>query len=328
MNSGLKNDVTISMVLTGLEIPSNDVLTLEVNNRVYAFKVMDASFKESGQISDFVLNIEPDPLIVMTFSVTKAELGADFQAGVTRELNKTLAILRLFKVNAIRCIHFMVNDGADKASGLYELPTFKRNFKNIILNETTLNELKAFWACLENIMWETILGTGGRKFDEIMMAYMKFEDATLHHDYLEQIIMDSSIGLEALYSTSKSEIMFRLQLLVAKLFGVLGGNALFYKDLVKAAYDSRSKYAHGEVLDEKRVQAIERQFGSFIEVFTKGIVNVLRISILFWIFMRKQTSHDDLLRLMTDALVDKVIEAELQQHVDSFKLLFGNNVRV
>jgi hypothetical protein len=170
------------------------------------------------------------------------------------------------------------------------------------------SKLKTFCAHLEKIIPINLYNPIEKKTDYLTIAYERYSEGILEQVILERRILHISMGLEALFSNSETELSFKLALRISKSLSCLGKNPLEAKNFIKEAYSVRSAFAHGSPLSPKQHIKLKSLGGE--QLFLSTMIDYLRVLILA--IMICKIKKESLLDLIDDSFLDSAKEAELR----------------
>lgn len=232
------------------------------------------------------------------------------------EIEREIAMLRLFRVGAVQDLQYDIDSDSviDFAGGTLSSGKVVGSDKYLITNED-VKPLKKFWANMKTIKLPILLaGTGEQKEpDELTIAYDRYVDS-LEANMLEKRVSSAVMGLEALYlgGGEQQEMGYRLRMRVSRLLSLIGFDPNKTSESIKDAYEIRSKYVHGGLLNRNDRQKIEKKHGNINE-FPKIIMDYLRASI---VVLLKRPSKTSLIQKIDNSFLDSSKEEEIE------KLLF------
>jgi len=179
-------------------------------------------------------------------------------------------------------------------------------------------KLKKFWQIMTKTLPRNFYGFGETKLDHTTIAYKRYCDALFQNGVLERRIASAVMGLESLFlkGGENQELIYRLSIRIAKIFGLLGYDPYNVKDAVKDAYRVRSLFVHGSHLSYKEKRKLNNKYGN-IRDFLLSLLDYLRVSIIIMIFMRKE--KEEFLDLIDDSLFDENKEKQLNNLLNSAK---------
>lgn len=149
-----------------------------------------------------------------------------------------------------------------------------------------------------------------KKFDHISIAFDRYSETLIESTFQERRITNIVIGLEALFSTDSVEIKFKLCTRISKvLFILINKDPLTVKKILSLAYEVRSKFSHGEHLNEKLKVKIEAKCQS-IDEFSNILTSYLRISLVTMLVIGKD--KQDFISLIDEALIEDIKNKELK----------------
>ncbi len=232
------------------------------------------------------------------------------------EIDKAVAILRLFRVGAVEDMrHSETTDSVIgfTASGLARGKLLGSPDKYLITIRDA-KVLKKFWANMKKVsLPDSAYSVLQKESDALSIAYQRYTDSLDTH-LLEKRISSAVMGLEALYlkPEERQELTYRLSMRASKLLSQIGYPAEEVRKNLIHAYDIRSTYVHGKILSLKKKKEHEKQVGD-LNKFPKVIMDYLRASIVTLLKMR---SKEILIQKIDDSFLDNKKEEEVK------KLLF------
>ena len=136
------------------------------------------------------------------------------------------------------------------------------------------------------------------------IAILRYQDAILKPEAIENKIAYAVMGLEALYlkAEEKEELSRRLAQRVAKLLSFFEEEPIKVYRIVKKAYNIRSGFVHGSPLQNKKPQEVKEILDNIIEYLRKSILT----------FIQLQNEKKELLSLIDEALLEKQKDIKLQ----------------
>jgi len=120
---------------------------------------------------------------------------------------------------------------------------------------------------------------------------------------VERRIANAVMALESIFlkGGETQELLYRLSIRVARIFGLIGMDSHHVKRFLQEAYKIRSLFVHGDQLSYKAKQKLNVQYGS-VDSFLLRLLDYCRMSILTAIMLKKE--KDEYGDLIDDALID------------------------
>ncbi|MBA7516955.1 hypothetical protein ES705_09005 [subsurface metagenome] len=139
-----------------------------------------------------------------------------------------------------------------------------------------------------------------KKLNPFIIALERFNNALLNAETSESSIMYIISCLEALFlkGSELSELSRRLNQRISIFLKPFGFNPLLISRILKQAYNIRSKYSHGSLVDFKK-KKIEN-----VRDFKIKVMECARISLLIYLQLVGNISKEDLLNLIDNSLLD------------------------
>jgi hypothetical protein len=228
------------------------------------------------------------------------------------KINQYISILRLFGVGGIR---YYINKSDSKS---ILIKGFPRGYMYTDVNQfidfkykvrkDSESKLNKFCSHMEKIMPADLYKLMDKKVDHLTIAFDRYSEGIIEPVILERRILHISMGLEALFSNSETELSFRLTYRISKALSCLGINPLDAKIFIKEAYNIRSKFAHGSPLSLDQHKKLDGIGGE--KMFLSTMANYLRILILAAIICKLKKKN--LINLIDDSFLDAQKESELK----------------
>ena len=236
--------------------------------------------------------------------------------------DKYIALLRLFKVGSVHYLSYqMISDvllppffGGRMTSG----NTNTRKEFYLIKKEENL--LRKFLTKLPIPEYVYSKFQQEKKFDHLSIAFDRYSEALTESTFHERRITNIVIGLEALFSTDSIELKFKLSTRISKILSFFNNDPLVVKNIISLAYDVRSKFSHGEHLDEKLKVKIEKECHS-IDEFSMLLTNYLRICLITMLLTAR--TKKDFISLVDEALIDDTKNKELKRLLKKTEVVRG-----
>lgn len=144
----------------------------------------------------------------------------------------------------------------------------------------------------------------------LTIAYGRYNDSLVKREIIEKRIASATMGLEALFTTDKQEILYKLYQRLAKVFSFLGKKSVDTIKTIKHAYAIRSSYVHGGHLADKEKNKLVERYGS-LDAFTLELLEYLRISIV--LYFRIDMENDKFVPMIDAAMVDEASNDALKK---------------
>jgi Apea-like HEPN len=268
---------------------------------------------ESGMMLQLTPHHGIDILRIATMLDIKLNLRLNDVNQLQAKVHQQISILRLFGVGAIRYYVFKSDSKSVLLNGFprgfmvnHMMPISDIKYR---VEKNLEPKLKAFCAHLENIMPVDLYDLMGKKTDYLKIAYDRYSEGILEQVILERRILHISMGLEALFSNSDTELSFKLTLRISKALSCLGKNPLEVRRFVKEAYAIRSSFAHGSPLLPKQQKKLDDLGGA--KLFLLTMVDYLRILLLASMICKLNKTK--LIELIDDSFLDAQKEIELKK---------------
>jgi len=265
-------ECSLTSYVSGLYLKTDSIL-LDENTVIRKLKASDLEYEYYAFT----------PLLASRFEMRHPSAAIEIKMRVkdeselTKKLEKTLLILRLFRLGSIRPLR---NDNT-KLSVIWPFGTGSSwsdsgftELRNYVVQDNEIDDFKKFFKTLFPI----IQSEKPEESAGLSIAITRYNNALLDQVDIERKLMTSMMALESLYSmpSDKGEIGYRISLRVAKLLSFLGFKPTEVRKNVEKSYYVRSRVAHGLVVDVKKVGNVSDLLNTLLEY--------LRLSLVMFIF--------------------------------------------
>lgn len=238
---------------------------------------------------------------------------------IQMKVGQTVATLRLFRVGSVKDISYRMRSESIidiMASGTLTAGESEQCLEQYPIKEEDTQRLKRFWQAMMKTLPRSFYDFGETKLDYVTIAYKRYCDALVQNGVLERRIANSVMGLESLFlkGGETQELIYRLSIRIAKMFGLLDYDSYKVKETIKDAYKIRSLFVHGGHLSHKEKRKLESEYGD-IRTFLLLILDYLRISIIIMIFDKKE--KDEFIDLIDASLIDSQKEGKLNNFLNT-----------
>lgn len=229
--------------------------------------------------------------------------------------------IKLFKVGSIKFLKSRTFSEVMTFTGFGTLTSLDGTdaLEIAVIKEGDEENLKEFISRLENKISENFgISNHNMSFGEI--AFSRYVEALMKPNSLESRISDTMMGLESIYLQENAELSYRLRLRIAKIMSYFGFDPHETTRILVDAYEIRSQYVHGGLLDFKRREKLEAKYGNADNIL-KILFNFLRISIVITIFMH--VDKDEFIARIDKSFIDPKSEGGVTQIISSAKQALG-----
>lgn len=249
-------------------------------------------------------------------AILEIELLANKDQIMERQLKieQFIVLLRLFNVGSVKWTSYEMDSdavidflGKNMKSG----PVVGAALETYLISQEDEIRLKNIWQNLSLAMPRDLYDFQ-KQVNHLTLAYDRYSDALLQNGIFERRVANAMMGLEALLLDENQELSYRIGLRVSKLFSFLGENPLQVREIVRKAYDIRSKFAHGGHLTYKERKKLESKYGDLKNILLP-LLNYLRTSIVVMILSR--ISKEQFIDLIDDALIEPKKNEDLKNMV-------------
>ena len=216
---------------------------------------------------------------------------------LTPYIEKVITTLRLFKKGSI---HY---------SAILDYPKVWKNHWGVSshgggeiygpryeLTDKDIESLKAFWNKFKS------LNTQNYPFLDVSIRRFNF---SYERRLPEDKLIDYITAFEALYLKGvEKELSYRLTLRCACFLGKDGEERRKIFEILKSAYDARSKIVHGEPIESKSFKKLLNKLNLNLPELSMQVEEYLRESIkTFLHFLQKSESHDEIIKEIDEKII-------------------------
>lgn len=258
----------------------------------------------------------PYPSVIMKVeSFSKAnDLGKKIQFATD--------VFRLFKVGSIKFLKYsMPFESFGPGLGWVISHDRSNPLDFALIKESEEEQLRKFWKIMEHNFPESFSVRRSLELSFREIAYERYSDALLKNGTVEHRIANAMMGLESVFlrGGELQELSYRLRMRVAKLVGFFGYDPHEATRVIRDAYEVRSKYVHGGLLNFEKKDKFNENYGD-IKNLLLLLLNYLRISIVVSIMMI--TSKDEFVSTIDKSFLETKSNERLVQIIDSSRRLF------
>lgn len=240
--------------------------------------------------------------------IAECTVPASHPLGLQRYVDRLVTVLRLFRLGSVSVPRYDYN--ADSLS-----PFAKGSFgghQGASRLEYTLSPddqprlLRALQVLIPLV--PSTYGSTEARSNFLSTAFDWYKDSVLAGGPIESTVAWAVACLEALFlgDNPQTELSYRLTQRVVALLRCLGWAPLEVRQVLKMAYDVRSKYVHGAV-SRKKLPHEE------LRVLHRNIAEYARVSCLVWIQLLTMRNRKEVLATLEEALIDDSADMRLRQ---------------
>lgn len=319
--NGLPATYTVVAYMDGVYIESErivcDLPNLSLTIRKTTIEDQEVELKTDSREDPFkglFRSFSPDPSSILEIAY---EANDYYEAEV--KLCEVVTMLRLFGVGAVNYFCYKIYTDSMCVNGPgpvpeYAFPSYvdhgrKRVSSSYIIQTKRDNEFKEF---VDLIYPKLSLFTTYKEGKEyIKISFDKYILAANRDGIVEEGTANAVAGLEALLLENESELSYKFRLLGATLLSFFNANnSGDIEDILKNAYNIRSKFVHGSILTPKDKKKICEKYDS-IETIRDSCLTYLREAIVVLAILSDCVNKKDLRKLIEEHVRDKVAESGL-----------------
>ena len=255
---------------------------------------------------------------MLNFPHSILEFNNDYIAGHEnqQEIIKLLEVLILYTPSAITYQGYKMNPTSlDHTIWGGELGTTVQlpDKPVFMLSKRDTKNMESF---IEHLMPKIGIVSHQKTNTPINIAYQRYKDSLTRIIGLDEKLTYSIMGLEALLLSGNHELSYQLRIKSAKLLGYLNETPEDVAKNIKKAYSIRSKYLHGSILREKKIDEANELLDS--------CRNYLRKVILYWLYHEIHTEKQKkrFLENIEKSLINDAESKLLQEKSDAVRTEF------
>lgn len=241
------------------------------------------------------------------------------QVQLQQEIEKSIVLLRLFKVGSVDDISYRTDMDSFLSIliGSLHKGSIQRPILFYEINPADITRLKKYWLTFKTIIPLNFYDFITPKNDSLVIAYIKYKDALALTAMIENQIATTIAGIEALILENDAELQYRISLRVAKLMGLIGDDSSSVRNIMKIAYAIRSTFAHGSFFSENEKKKLEKK-GVPIKQIALKTMDYLRSLILIIILTKysKRQLIDGIEKSILDTKVEELLKKDLMPIID------------
>lgn len=224
---------------------------------------------------------------------------------IEKDIDLIMTLLRLFKLGSVYI---------EKGEYYQEIPPWlprtisNGNFRdryNYIITSEDIPKIQKLYRIIQSN-----LSIISNPKSPIHIAFQRYTDVLINGGNVESDITTTINCLEALYLNENDELSRRLSQRVSGIIRFFDVESKKVYGDIKTAYNVRSKYIHGQVINEKRRKEIRDM------QLAKHILDYARISILVFIQLNSWKNKDDLIQIIDNSLLDLEDYKELKEKIE------------
>lgn len=248
---------------------------------------------------------------------------------IRARVEQAVVILRLFRVGSVRWESYrMYSDSMTDMMALGTLTSGKTGaaLESYLLTESDVPRLRKFWQIMTDSIPKSLFAPEVTVIDYVAIAYNHYSSALLENGSVEKRIANSVMGLEALLLKpgEVQELIYRLNLRLSKLLGLLGFSPYEVRKTISDAYKVRNLFAHGSRLNYRGRKKLDTRYGG-IRNLLLSVLDYLRSLLVVMILQSKE--KEEFIDLLEDSLVDQKKEGELISVISAAKGLLKEDAQ-
>jgi len=236
-------------------------------------------------------------------AILEMSIRAKDQPEVSREIQKLILMLRLWKVGSVESIRtYWISESILQFGGYHSRSGVQETFK-YPLSKADIPKLGRFIEVVSTLVPKKLFEPTTEQVDYSMIAIQRYNDAVMKPEIMESRLSLAIMALESLYLKEKEreELEHRLSQRISRLLGLYGYEPLEVFNTMKQSYSIRSSYVHGSPILDERLGEVSKLVGMVTEY--------TRHSIIVFLQLKPKIEKDNLLSLIDNSLLsDKALD--------------------
>jgi hypothetical protein len=225
------------------------------------------------------------------------------------EIENVMNCLRLFRLGSVFSVKTQARPKSILSFGGSSFPLrgrFASNYKYPI-SKQDVPKLAELLDKIKGLLPQAPLTAPAEKADPTNIALQRYNDALLKPESIESRITSTITCLEALYlkAEERMELSHRLGQRAATILGLFEFMPLEVYNNLNRAYDVRSTFIHGSLIEEER----RKDAGQLAE----KTLNYARVSLLLFLQLKKSIDKDSLITKIDNSLLDANAHSKLEE---------------
>ncbi len=276
---------------------------IKISKNALLRKPTPSDFEEETPLDVPIFN----KLTVFPSTILEINLRTKKKALLSIELEKLVIALRLYKL----CSLFVLETIWQPKSILLPTQIYKTHFNAHLTYTYTIerSEETRLSKFVNKISSLLPLDENGKLLfsDPCSIAILRYQDALLKSENIENKIAYGIMGLEALYlkPEERGELSHKLAQRVAKTLGFLNDQPIKLYNILKRGYEIRSSFVHGSCLISEK----EEKLNSLLE----NILECLRKSIITFLQLKSHKEKGEIINLIDKSMLDDEISVKLKK---------------
>jgi Apea-like HEPN len=276
------------------------------------------------------------------------------------EVNKMVALLRLYAVASVNYKYYetkeetVIQRGEHPGVTKFQInsieinPRVKSQEFSVLVTDKNYSKLVAHYQSLYKSIPPCIYDDKSVKTSinvhhpNLEVAYRHYSDALVRKIDEKEIILNAVIGLESLLVEGSGDNNLRFWLRGTKILSFFNDSALAIKDILLSAYNTRSKFVHGDSdsLDSalKKFDKTNKNQDRFVSL--KNLLECLRVLTILNVFLitkdefvkktRKNHEFDreKFFKLVDNSLIDNKAVEKLSNILEECRQTFDINLKL
>jgi hypothetical protein len=313
----------IKIELSGIEIKSNIEIKLNNDTSFLFRKIEKEDFEQTIKayeiitqeikpyLNNFIIEAKLQPKTILEINATIKDIMN--YSEVIELVNKSLTILRIYLPISSNIIYheifsrysFLPKNFWDLKS--QDIVSFSSRISKI--NDDLIDNFIKYFLKMYDIIPDYLYNDNNNIINSNLVAFKCYKKALLYDLSFEEIIVNGTMGLEAIYLNDNKELGFKLSIFISKIMSYIDKDPLYIKEIINLCYEIRSYYVHGQDKKKKIDNKMKRKNITYKELINQ-LLDYLRISIIIS-FLLKLSKSDFIIKI-ENSLIDDNKNNELR----------------
>lgn len=247
-------------------------------------------------------------------AILDASFRAKNQPEVSKEIEKLMLVLRLFRVGSVSNVRTVWKSESILGfmEGMVSVGGLLSESYKYSLSKADVPKLKEFFEKIIPLIPPNLYDTAVKQVDYSVIAVQRYNDAISKPEIFESRLTFAIMALEALYlkENEREELEHRLSQRLARLLSFCGYEPIEVYNTMKESYGLRSSFVHGSPIPEEKLKDIAKM--------GQEVIEYARLSIVLFLLLKQVTEKDKFLSLIDHSLLSEnafdKLEKTLEEH--------------
>jgi len=230
------------------------------------------------------------------------------QPEVHELLEKLVTVLRLFKLSSVLSTRTQwISKSLLGFGGTHYRTTPTSATYKYPIGKIEAPSLQRFINRIMPLMPTEALAPSTETVNHVVIALQRYNDAVLKPEVVESRLTCGIMSLEALYlkANEREELSHRLSQRVARALSVFGYEPLEVYNMLRQAYEIRSKFIHGSKIEKDELQNATK--------LTEKTLEYARASIVMYLQLKEKIEKENFLNLVNNSMLNNDAHSKLNE---------------